>query len=120
LLTASELRSADRYWHIIEASGRRQYPTEYQHNVIGMMWNTMAQFQTWFGSAEYLPTGIQLIPLTSVSEERDSIEWVSATISQLLVASRNELFFRNDRNICLRKFPPLFRFPGSRIVREIR
>jgi hypothetical protein len=75
-LTASEVRSADRYWHVIEASKRRQYPTQYEPKVVGIMWNTMAQFQTWFGSAGYLAYGIQMLPLTSVSEERDSIEWV--------------------------------------------
>jgi len=76
LLSASELRSADRYWHVIEASKRRQYPVQYTPHVVGIMWNTMAQFQTWFGSAAYLAYGIQLLPLTSVSEERDTTEWV--------------------------------------------
>lgn len=76
LLTASELRSADRYWHVIEALKRRQYPTQYEPHVIGIMWNTMAQFQTWFGAAAYLAYGIQMLPLTAVSEERDTIEWV--------------------------------------------
>ena len=75
LLSASELRSADRYWHVIEASERRQYPTQYKPHVIGILWNTMAQFQTWFGPAPYLAIGIQLLPLTAVSEERDSQEW---------------------------------------------
>jgi len=35
----------------------------------------MAQFQTWFGNAPYLAYGIQLIPLTPVSERRDNIDW---------------------------------------------
>jgi hypothetical protein len=39
------------------------------------MWQTMAQFQTWFGSAPYLVYGIQLLPLTPIAEERDDIEW---------------------------------------------
>jgi hypothetical protein len=76
LLTASELRSADRYWHVIEASKRRQYPTQYTPHVVGILWQTMAQFQTWFGNAAYLPYGIQMLPLTSVSEARDTTEWV--------------------------------------------
>ena len=35
----------------------------------------MAQFQTWFGNAPYLAYGIQLVPLTPVSERRDKIDW---------------------------------------------
>jgi len=35
----------------------------------------MAQFQTWFGAAPYLAIGIQLMPLTPVSESRDDIDW---------------------------------------------
>jgi len=35
----------------------------------------MCQFQTWFGAAAYLAYGIQLMPLTSVSERRDSVKW---------------------------------------------
>lgn len=35
----------------------------------------MAQFQTWFGRADYLVYGIQLLPLTPVSELRDDVAW---------------------------------------------
>lgn len=35
----------------------------------------MVQFQTWFGRAAYLMYGIQLLPLTPVSELRDDLEW---------------------------------------------
>lgn len=38
----------------------------------------MAQFQTWFGNAPYLAYGIQLLPLTAISEARDGIEWAKA------------------------------------------
>ena len=76
LLTASEVRSAQKYWHVLESSHKRQYPKEYTPHVIGMLWTNMAQFQTWFGNHPYLAIGIQLLPLTAVSEERDSQEWV--------------------------------------------
>lgn len=76
LLTASEIRSAKKYWHVLESAHKRQYPKEYTSHAIGMLWTTMAQFQTWFGNKPYLAIGIQLIPLTAVSEERDSLEWV--------------------------------------------
>jgi endo-1,3(4)-beta-glucanase len=76
LLTASEIRSAQKYWHVLESSHDRQYPKEYTPHVIGMLWTNMAQFQTWFGNHPYLAIGIQLLPLTAVSEERDSVDWV--------------------------------------------
>ncbi|CAB9497949.1 Endo-1,3(4)-beta-glucanase [Seminavis robusta] len=75
VLSASELRSADRYYHIIESSREQQFPIQYTPLVIGIMWNTMAQFQTWFGGAAYLAYGIQLLPLTVAAEGRDSLEW---------------------------------------------
>merc|ERR1719148_448257 len=41
-----------------------------------MMWSTMCQFQTWFGNSPYLAYGIQLLPLTSVGERRDTDQWL--------------------------------------------
>jgi len=35
----------------------------------------MALFQTWFGNVPHLAYGIQLLPLTPISEERDDIDW---------------------------------------------
>jgi len=77
LLTATEIRSAQRYWHVMHGdSDSNIYPKQYKPAVIGMMWNTMAQFQTWFGNAPYLAYGIQLIPLTPIAERRDNVKWV--------------------------------------------
>ena len=33
------------------------------------------QLQTWFGSAPHLAYGIQLLPLTPISERRDAHDW---------------------------------------------
>jgi len=78
LLTASELRSADRYWHVWHGNNRRSvYPASYEPPCVGMMWDTMVQFQTWFGNSPFLACGIQLLPLTPVSERRDNEQWVS-------------------------------------------
>lgn len=76
LLTATELRSADNYWHVSHSNKKKRiYPKQYTPLVVGMLWNTMAQFQTWFGSAPHLAYGIQLLPLTPVAERRDTVEW---------------------------------------------
>eukprot|EP00586_Coscinodiscus_wailesii_P005383 CAMPEP_0172487124 /NCGR_PEP_ID=MMETSP1066-20121228/16032_1 /TAXON_ID=671091 /ORGANISM="Coscinodiscus wailesii, Strain CCMP2513" /LENGTH=1237 /DNA_ID=CAMNT_0013253525 /DNA_START=99 /DNA_END=3809 /DNA_ORIENTATION=- len=74
LMTAMELRSADRYWHVYDHK-HRVLPKQYKHNVVGIMWNTMAQFQTWFGAAPFLAYGIQLLPITTVSRRNNILEW---------------------------------------------
>jgi len=75
LLTASELRSARKYYHVKQEEEIKIYPGAYTPHVIGIMWQTMAQFQTWFGAAPYLATGIQLLPLTPIAGRRDEIDW---------------------------------------------
>lgn len=77
LLTATEVRSAQRYWHVLHGdTSSTIYPKRYTPSVVGMMWQTMAQFQTWFGNAPFLAYGIQLMPLTSIAERRDSVQWL--------------------------------------------
>ena len=93
LLAGTELVSAKRYWHIsddkisgVNSNGVRKqkiYPHEYSQNVVGILWQTMAQFGTWFGAAPYLPIGIQLLPLTPISEDRDDIEWMNSIYGPL-------------------------------------
>ena len=78
LLAATELRSANAYWHIRQKNvkpSERIVPKAYTNNVVGILWSTMAQFGTWFGTAPYLPYGIQLLPLTPISEARDDLSW---------------------------------------------
>ncbi|GMH53169.1 hypothetical protein TrLO_g11715 [Triparma laevis f. longispina] len=76
LLLATELRSADRYWHV-RKKVNRIYPKEYTPLVVGMLWSMMAQFQTWFGADAFLAYGIQLMPLTPISEQRDEVKWAN-------------------------------------------
>jgi endo-1,3(4)-beta-glucanase len=75
-LTATEIRSADRYWHVYSPKRNKVYPDSYTPPAIGMMWDTMTQFQTWFGSEPYLAYGIQSLPLTPISERSDSDQWI--------------------------------------------
>jgi hypothetical protein len=75
-LTATEMRSAKRYWHVEhENESKRIYPAVYEPNVVGICWNTMIQFGTWFGREPYLVYGIQLIPLTPISENLVELDW---------------------------------------------
>lgn len=78
---ATEIRSTRRYYHVRDTSNANQalriYPSEYTNHAIGMLWSTMAQYQTWFGGKPYLAVGIQLLPITPISEQRDGVQWLT-------------------------------------------
>jgi endo-1,3(4)-beta-glucanase len=79
LLAATEIRSAITYWHVQEpgaAGVSRIYPDIYAPKVVGMMWSMLAQEQTWFGNEPWKSYGIQLMPITPVSEQRDTVGWL--------------------------------------------
>lgn len=109
LLTSTELSAADRYWHVYGSnpdekgsfgidnittnldmnmisnttsieSHYNTYPTKYNKPAVGMLYDTMASFQTWFSNEEVVSYGIQLIPLTAVADQRDNIEWVTKVL----------------------------------------
>lgn len=91
LLTATEIRSTDRYWHIkFQSEPHSVYPDTYREKVIGILWNTMAQFQTWFGNAPYLAYGIQLLPLTPIAEQRDDPLWLKELYAPFADACNND------------------------------
>jgi len=79
LLLATEIRSARTYWHVQKRDTLgvdRVYPDVYTPDVIGMMWSRLVQEQTWFGNEPWKSYGIQLMPLTVASEQRDAPSWV--------------------------------------------
>ncbi len=80
VLTATELRSAKRYWQVSHTqSTQTTFDSTYQHNVVGILWSSKVFFGTWFGNSPYLIYGIQLLPLTPISEERDDAVWAGET-----------------------------------------
>ena len=84
VMTATELRSTNRYWHVTEA--KSVYPSEYQNKAVGILWSTMAQFGTWFGNDPYLIYGIQLLPITPIAEKRDEVDWAREMFEPLQVS----------------------------------
>jgi endo-1,3(4)-beta-glucanase len=76
LLTATELRATNRYWHVWSSDTHKTtYPDAYKQPVVGMLYDTMATFQTWFAPWAVVSYGIQLMPFTAVAEKRDDPEW---------------------------------------------
>jgi len=74
LLTATEVRSAQRYWQV--SQDEALLDEAYQHSVVGILWSSKLFFGTWFSSSPYCIYGIQLMPITPISEERDDVNWL--------------------------------------------
>ena len=90
LLTATELQAPNRYWHVWDsATHNRSYPAAYQQPVVGMLYDTMAEFGTWFSQWPLVSYGIQLLPLTPVVELRDDPEWANILYPQYQQACHN-------------------------------
>jgi hypothetical protein len=78
LLTMTELRATNRYWHNWSSVGHNtSYPKAYDKLVVGMMYETQASFETWFAPYAVVSYGIQLLPLTPIAEYRDDPEWAA-------------------------------------------
>jgi endoglucanase Acf2 len=78
LLTITEIEATSRYWHVWSSDAHKNtYPEAYAQPVVGMLYETMASFQTWFSSFPVVSYGIQLLPFTPVGELRDDPEWAS-------------------------------------------
>ena len=76
LLTLSEVRAANRYWHVWSSNDHvNTYPEEYTQLTVGMLYETQASFQTWFAPDAVVSYGIQLMPLTAIGEMRDDPTW---------------------------------------------
>ena len=73
ILLATELQSVEEYWHVKPNSTIIE--PFYSENVVGIVWSVQAVFGTWFGTAPYLPYGIQLLPITAISQQRDNPDW---------------------------------------------
>lgn len=86
VLLTTEITGAQTYWHV-QAPGTegvsRIYPELYANKVVGMLWSLLAQMQTWFGTTPYLCYGIQLIPITAVTDARDPLGWVNEMLPLL-------------------------------------
>jgi hypothetical protein len=104
LLTATELHATQRYWHVWNTTSHvNTYPAEYTKPVVGMMYETMASFQTWFNGGDMASIGIQLLPFTPVSEARDDPDWVAGVypIYNSSCESEKEFCVKNGWSVML-------------------
>ncbi|KAL9647398.1 hypothetical protein ABK040_006761 [Willaertia magna] len=84
ILLAQEIRSAKTYWQITKNSVIYNYaPSFAEHKVVGIIWELMAVYATWFGSQTEFIHCIQMLPFTPISEELLGREWINDEYSVL-------------------------------------
>ena len=75
LALATEIRSAQKYWQITSADDI--YPAPFDANkVVGIVWSTRVDYNTWFGSNIEFIHCIQMLPFVPISEELLRKEWI--------------------------------------------
>ncbi|OLY84270.1 Endo-1,3(4)-beta-glucanase 1 [Smittium mucronatum] len=74
LILTSEIKTAQLYW---QTQPNKNYNNVFAQNmVVGIFWETSAQYTTWFGNnAEYI-YGIQMLPYTPISTNLLSSSWL--------------------------------------------
>ncbi|XXX74861.1 glycosyl hydrolase [Sorangium sp. So ce134] len=76
VLLALETASAQTYWQITSDSTVYDVPFK-DNGAVGVLWSTKADFSTWFGENPEYVYGIQLLPLTPISESLIAKDWVN-------------------------------------------
>eukprot|EP00934_Nitzschia_sp_Nitz4_P006048 Nitzschia sp. Nitz4//scaffold26_size159584//134560//137421//NITZ4_002516-RA/size159584-processed-gene-0.87-mRNA-1//-1//CDS//3329545157//6038//frame0 len=94
LLMSTELHATHRYWHVWNSTKHvNTYPAEYQEPVVGMLYETMGSFQTWFSGGDMASMGIQLLPFTPASEARDDPDWAAQVYPPYHASCRGNFAF---------------------------
>lgn len=85
VMLATELLAARAFWQVCDGdcgpTSPRTYPAAFRPRVVGQVWSTTAEAQTWFGSAPWKVYGIQLLPQTAISEELWAPRWIPEFLS---------------------------------------
>jgi endo-1,3(4)-beta-glucanase len=78
VLLATEIRSAQKYWHIKQGSPIYKNAEVFTANkVVGVLWSTKVEYSTSLGSGAELIHGIQMLPFTPITEALLEREWVT-------------------------------------------
>ncbi len=85
ILLATEIRSAQKYWQIMEVDDI--YPDPYNDNkVVGILWSTKVDYATWFGGNTEFIHCIQMLPFTPISEQLLRASWIEEEYPILVTA----------------------------------
>ncbi|GAB5365517.1 hypothetical protein AAMO2058_001065100 [Amorphochlora amoebiformis] len=81
-LLAVETHGAQTYWHLPKHSEDTFDPIFSSNGVTGILWQNLAQFQTWFGLFTWAVNGIQMLPFTPISEYLLPPLWVKQQVHE--------------------------------------
>jgi endo-1,3(4)-beta-glucanase len=85
ILRAMEIASAQTYWQIRDSS--TIYPAPFnKHHTVGVLWETKADFTTFFGNTPAFIYGIQMVPFSPASEDLLPRDWIADAASELAAA----------------------------------
>jgi endo-1,3(4)-beta-glucanase len=76
ILAAMEIRSAKRYWHIKDGEDIYEDQAFNDQHCVGIIWNTSAEYGTWFSALDVCIHEIQSLPFTPLSELLLTKDWV--------------------------------------------
>jgi len=89
LMIATEVRSGARYWQV---AGNDIYPSVFAQNAIAaVVWSTKVDRNTWFGSNIEYTFGIQVMPMTPISELWLPAKWIDSSRSAWQEASTSAI-----------------------------
>jgi endo-1,3(4)-beta-glucanase len=76
VLLATEIRAAQKYWHVRSNSPIYDEPFA-SHKVVGILWSNKAEYATFFCGAEECIHAIQMLPFTPITEALLEAPWVA-------------------------------------------
>jgi len=76
ILLATEIRGAQKYWHIKDST--KIYLSPFKENkVVGILWEDGSAFGTWFSGDPQDIHLIEMLPFSPISEQLLSEDWIS-------------------------------------------
>jgi len=92
ILLATEIRSAKTYWHMSSSNSVYDYAPEFKQNkMVGIIWETAANYDTWFGTNLEFIHCIQMMPFTPIMRQvldTDFIKQDYQVLQQALTRSK--------------------------------
>jgi endo-1,3(4)-beta-glucanase len=86
ILRAMEVASAQTYWQVPDASAIYAPPFK-AHHAVGVLWQTKADFTTFFGTDPSYIYGIQMMPFTPATEDLLARAWIADAATQIAAAA---------------------------------
>ncbi len=78
---AQEIRAAKKYWHVYSPDTMYDAPFD-NHATVGVLWSDKVEYATFFGANNEYIHGIQVIPVTPITEEYADSAWVTRAYTE--------------------------------------